>query len=150
MSGSPTVVIVVGRNLAVDAARVVNDSVRAAYRGVHIACPEPSTLVQFVQLEQHIRLVSDIASASHAGGRWFDPAGTTTGYLPSSDIQLRHLIWVDRGGAEPLGPLQGHKFVGGDGELAERSMEAGAADRGGVHQRIRTESVVAVVHSRAR
>jgi hypothetical protein len=36
------------------------------------ACSEPSRWIQFVQLDQHKRLTSDIASASHAEGRWFD------------------------------------------------------------------------------
>jgi hypothetical protein len=34
----------------------------------------PPGLVQFVQLDQHKRLASDFASASHAEGRWFDPS----------------------------------------------------------------------------
>ena len=43
-------------------------------RAARIACSEPQRLVQFVQLDQHKRLVSDFASASHAEGRWFDPS----------------------------------------------------------------------------
>ncbi len=35
---------------------------------VHIACSEPSGSVQFVQFDQHKRLASDSASASHAEG----------------------------------------------------------------------------------
>jgi hypothetical protein len=34
----------------------------------------PQRLVQFVQLDQRKRLASDVASASHAEGRWFDPS----------------------------------------------------------------------------
>ncbi|BBZ38862.1 hypothetical protein MCNS_19250 [Mycobacterium conspicuum] len=43
-------------------------------RAVRFACSEPQRLVQFVQLDQHERLASDFASASHAEGRWFDPS----------------------------------------------------------------------------
>ena len=39
---------------------------------VHIECSEPSKLVQFVQPDQHKRLGTDFASASHAEGRWFE------------------------------------------------------------------------------
>jgi hypothetical protein len=43
-------------------------------RAARFACSEPLKLVQFVQLDQHERLASDFASASHAEGRWFDPS----------------------------------------------------------------------------
>jgi hypothetical protein len=39
-----------------------------------IAWCEPSNWVQFVQFDQQLRRASDIASASHAEGRWFDPS----------------------------------------------------------------------------
>ena len=47
-------------------------------RAARIACCEPPRLVQFVQLDQHERLGSDFASASHAEGRCSIPAGTTS------------------------------------------------------------------------
>jgi hypothetical protein len=43
-------------------------------RAVRIACSQPSRSFQFVQFDQHKRLASDFASASHAEGRWFDPS----------------------------------------------------------------------------
>jgi hypothetical protein len=46
--------------------------------GGRSAWPEPARWVQFVQLDQHKRLGFDFTSASHAGGRWFDPATLTT------------------------------------------------------------------------
>jgi hypothetical protein len=39
-----------------------------------IAWCGPSNWVQFVQFDQQLRRASDIASASHAEGRWFDPS----------------------------------------------------------------------------
>ena len=39
---------------------------------VHIACSVPSRSVQFARFDQHRRLVSDFASASHTEGRWFE------------------------------------------------------------------------------
>jgi hypothetical protein len=41
---------------------------------VDTACSEPSRWVQFVPFDQHKRLGTDFASASHAEGRWFDPS----------------------------------------------------------------------------
>ena len=38
------------------------------------ACRHTPSWIQFVQLDQHKRRTSDIDSASHAEGRWFDPS----------------------------------------------------------------------------
>src|ERR1700736_133143 len=62
--------------LVAPSARVYGSRVRfhplRIRHAVHIACSEPSGSVQFVQFDQHKRLASDFASASHAEGRWFD------------------------------------------------------------------------------
>jgi hypothetical protein len=43
-------------------------------RGVGIVRSESSNWIQFVKRDQQNGLASDIASASHAEGRWFDPS----------------------------------------------------------------------------